>query len=189
MTYVIAGQGEHGDTLGTRSVIGPGGAQVMQTGSGVSHEESVDEQMEGFQIWFEPHLSQSVQKAPTYHQYEHEQFPIADINGATVKTVIGEGAPIQFDAEARMWDVTVPAGDSYAHPLRKDYSLAALAVRGGGSISGDADAVATPFRHKDFVVLHPEETPSAVIAAGADEELRIVIIEVPTRVNYPLYRK
>jgi hypothetical protein len=189
MTYVIAGQGEHGDTLGTRSVIGPGGAQVMQTGSGVSHEESVDEQMEGFQIWFEPHLSQSVQKAPTYHQYEHEQFPIADINGATVKTVIGEGAPIQFDAEARMWDVTVPAGGSYSQSLRKDYSLAALAVRGGGSISGDADAVATPFRHKDFVVLHPEETPSATIAAGAGEELRILIIEVPTRVNYPLYRK
>jgi redox-sensitive bicupin YhaK (pirin superfamily) len=202
MTYVIAGHGEHGDTLGTRSIIGPGGAQVMQTGSGVSHEESVDEQMEGFQIWFEPHLSQSVQKHPTYNQYEHAQFPIADADGATVKTVIGEGAPIHFDAEARMWDVTLPAGGRYAHELRKGYSLAALAVRGGGTIASgggagaDSDASdandggsAASFQHKDFVVLRPEETPSATIAADEAEELHILIIEVPERVNYPLYRK
>ncbi|WP_220446569.1 pirin family protein [Paenibacillus piri] len=35
----MSGKAEHGDSLGTRSVVGPGGAQVMQTGSGVSHEE------------------------------------------------------------------------------------------------------------------------------------------------------
>ncbi|TDF91151.1 hypothetical protein E1757_33335 [Paenibacillus piri] len=38
-TCVVSGKAEHGDSLGTRSVVGPGGAQVMQTGSGVSHEE------------------------------------------------------------------------------------------------------------------------------------------------------
>jgi redox-sensitive bicupin YhaK (pirin superfamily) len=36
----VNGKAEHGDSLGTKSTIGPGGIQVMQTGSGVSHEEA-----------------------------------------------------------------------------------------------------------------------------------------------------
>jgi redox-sensitive bicupin YhaK (pirin superfamily) len=57
MTYVVQGKAEHGDSLGTKSVVGSGGAQVMQTGSGISHEERfIGPDMEGFQIRFEPHL-------------------------------------------------------------------------------------------------------------------------------------
>ncbi|MFC4322973.1 pirin family protein [Litchfieldia salsa] len=51
ITYVVSGKAEHGDSLGTKSVVGPGGIQVMQTGSGVWHEEGfVGPNMEGFQI-------------------------------------------------------------------------------------------------------------------------------------------
>ena len=51
ITYVINGKAEHGDSLGTRSVVGAGGIQVMQTGSAVSHEEGfVGPNMQGFQI-------------------------------------------------------------------------------------------------------------------------------------------
>ena len=41
MSYVLAGEIGHYDTLGTRSRVKRGGAQVMQTGSGVSHEEEM----------------------------------------------------------------------------------------------------------------------------------------------------
>ncbi len=39
MSYALAGEIGHYDTLGTQSRVKAGGAQVMQTGSGVSHEE------------------------------------------------------------------------------------------------------------------------------------------------------
>ena len=75
ITYVISGKAEHGDSLGTRSTVGAGGLQVMQTGSGVSHEEGfVGPNMQGFQIWFEPHLSEALRRKPTYQQYDHEEF-------------------------------------------------------------------------------------------------------------------
>lgn len=37
----------------TESVVGEGGAQLMQTGSGVFHAEAIKEPTEVFQIWFE----------------------------------------------------------------------------------------------------------------------------------------
>jgi redox-sensitive bicupin YhaK (pirin superfamily) len=193
MTYVVNGKAEHGDSLGTRSVVGPGGAQVMQTGSGVYHEEGfVGPNMEGFQIWFEPYLHEAVKRMPTYNQYEHEEFPSVAAEAFTVKTVIGDGSPVKLVADARMWDVTVKPGGAFTQPLRKDYTLTALAIRGGGTVgeSGVALAAApTAFRHKDFLVLEPEQSPEAVFTAASDAELRLILIEVPARVNYPLYRK
>jgi len=41
MSYVIAGEIGHSDTLGTESRVGVGSAQVMQTGSGVYHQEEM----------------------------------------------------------------------------------------------------------------------------------------------------
>lgn len=57
LSYVLAGELGHYDTLGTRSRVKTGGAQVMQTGSGISHEEKTfGPGGEFFQIWFEPNL-------------------------------------------------------------------------------------------------------------------------------------
>lgn len=191
MTYVVNGKAEHGDSLGTRSVVGPGGAQIMQTGSGVSHEEGlVGPNMEGFQIWFEPHLSEALKMTPTYNQYEHDEFPIAETEDATVKTVIGGDAPVRIVTEARMWDVTVKPGRTFVQPLRKDYKLTALAIRGGGLVADEADSAdAAAIRHKDFAVIEPEQAAAASFTAAADAELRLILIEVPARVKYPLYHK
>jgi quercetin 2,3-dioxygenase len=46
ITYVIEGKAYHRDTLGTESVVGAGGTQLMQTGSGVSHAEALKEPSE-----------------------------------------------------------------------------------------------------------------------------------------------
>ncbi|MBM7568231.1 pirin family protein [Paenibacillus sacheonensis] len=191
MTYVVAGKAEHGDTLGTKSSIGAGGVQLMQTGSGVSHEERfVGPDMEGFQIWFEPSVQEALQTEPTYNQYEHEAFPIEQGSGFTKKTVIGEGSPIHIVADARMWDVEIEPGASYSHPVENGRSLTALAIRGGGSWSyaGQPDN-RTAFKHKDFVLVRAERSDAAVITADVETKLRLILIDVPTSVDYPLYPK
>ncbi|MBB6731414.1 pirin family protein [Cohnella zeiphila] len=191
MTYVVNGKAEHGDSLGTRSVVGPGGAQVIQTGSGVSHEEGfVGPNMEGFQIWFEPHLSEAIKRTPTYNQYDHEEFPITETEDASVKTVIDGEAPVKIVAEARMWDVTVKPGRTFVQPVRKDYNLTALAIRGDGAVADAASSKdVTALRQKDFAVIEPEQASAANFTADSDSEFRLILIEVPARVNYPLYRK
>lgn len=191
MTYVVSGKAEHGDTLGTKSTIGAGGVQLMQTGSGVSHEERfVGPDMEGFQIWFEPSIEQALKTTPTYNQYEHEAFPLVQGEGFTRKTVIGEGAPIHIVADARMWDVEIEPGAVYRHSVAEGRTLTALAIRGDGSWSyaGQPDN-RTAFKHKDFVLVRAERSDEAVIAAEGDAPLRLILIDVPTSVDYPLYPK
>ncbi|WP_028558958.1 pirin family protein [Paenibacillus pinihumi] len=190
MTYMVQGSAEHGDTLGTRSTVGAGGAQVMQTGSGVSHEERfIGPDMEGFQIWFEPHIQEALKVQPTYNQYEHEQFPIFEENGVVKKTVIGEGAPISITADARVWDVTIEPGKQYHHQVAAGRTITALAIRGSGTwANSEANTSASSFKHRDFIVVRADNNFEAIIQA-ADEPLRLILIDVPTAVDYPLYPK
>ncbi|CAH1208047.1 hypothetical protein PAECIP111893_02828 [Paenibacillus plantiphilus] len=192
MTYVVQGKAEHGDTLGTRSTVGPGGVQIMQTGSGVSHEERfIGPDMEAFQIWFEPHMESALKTKPTYNQYEHGEFPTVAGDGYVKKTVIGQDAPVEIVADARMWDVEIQPGREYRHTVPADRTLTALAIRGAGTwTNGSSDASSTTaFHHKDFIVAPADAAVETVIHATEQGPLRLILIEVPTKVDYPLYPK
>ncbi|PYI56293.1 pirin family protein [Paenibacillus flagellatus] len=194
MTYVVQGTALHGDSLGTKSEVGPGGAQVMRTGSGVSHEERfIGPDMEGFQIWFEPDLRKSRYDNPAYDQFEHEAFPSEETDGVTVKRVIGGGSPVELTVDARMWDLTLSPGGEYRHPLPAGRSLALLAIRGGGTIGDVPDDAtgAAALNQRDFAVIDAGNGTDVAVALRAkpDETLRAIAIEVPTEVDYPLYNK
>lgn len=191
MTYVVAGNANHGDTLGTDSTVGTGGAQVMQTGSGVSHQEKISANSELFQIWFEPELTEAIRRKPTYRQHEHEDFPQeSHAAGYRVKTVIGPGSPVQLVTDIELWDVEVNSGAQYQHQVPAGYTLTALAIRGQGTWgeAGESKQPA-PFHHKDFI-LAPADSETVVEVTNTDEGImRLLLIKVPTTVNYPLFPK
>ena len=186
ISYVLAGELGHYDTLGNRSRVGPGGAQVMQTGSGVSHEEeTVGEHTEFFQIWFEPYLREALLRPPTYAAVAHEEFPAYVSGGASVKTILGQHSPVTLVADARMHDVTLAPRARGERPLAAGRSLAVVTISGGGTIRTD-DGAEADVRKGDFAVIHAHE--AAVIKGTAhDEPWRWVVIEAPTTVDYPLY--
>ncbi|TFE26666.1 pirin family protein [Cohnella luojiensis] len=187
MTYGIAGQGTHIDTLGTESILRAGDIQLMQTGSGVSHSESVEAGFEGFQIWFEPYLNDAVKRVPTYSLFKHEQFPVAKHNGVEIKTIVGDDSPIRLVTDAEMVDVNVDNGASYTYRLLPNRFLAGLAIRGGGTFSS-LGKKAISFEHKDFLVFHAEDEDEIIFQANG-EKLRIILIDIPEKVDYPLYQK
>ncbi|MGO4547328.1 pirin family protein [Paenibacillus sp. 2TAB23] len=191
MTYVVNGLVEHGDTLGTESTVGPGGAQIMQTGSGVSHREKITgPDAEIFQIWFEPNLNEAVKRTPTYHEYNAEDFPVSTRSGVRIKTIIGEEAPVQLVADVRVWDLTLESEAEYAFTIPEGYSAAALAIRGDGLWSfGPEGTSKALFKQKDFTVMESEGQAESIRLVNGEQPFRMIMIQVPTQVDYPLYQR
>jgi redox-sensitive bicupin YhaK (pirin superfamily) len=186
ITYVVNGKAEHGDSLGTKSTVGPGGIQVMQTGSGVYHQEAfIGPDFDGFQIWFEPYLNEAILREPKYSQYNHQDFSTIKRDKSIVKKVIGQESPVQLVADVQMWDVEVEPGATYSHDIDTDRSLAVLAFEGDGSVVSSNNSVS--FNEKDFFVANSKETQRVTIQSTS--KLRLIILEVPTNVGYPVYPK
>ncbi|CAK4858062.1 unnamed protein product [Aphanomyces euteiches] len=187
MSYGLAGQGIHKDTLGTVSTMSAGDIQLMQTGSGVSHAESVEAGYEGFQIWLEPYLNDAIKREPTYALFKHEEFPILASEGIKVKTLLGEGSPVQLVTDAQMLDIEIEHGASFVHRVLPNWTVAALAIRGGGSFTTIGQKEQS-FEHRDFMVFQSDEEDELTLQASG-ERLRIIFIEIPAKVDYPLYQK
>ena len=55
ITYVLAGEVDHGDSLGNKGTLGAGDVQWMTAGSGIMHQEmprgDTAGRMHGFQLW------------------------------------------------------------------------------------------------------------------------------------------
>ncbi|NDI33954.1 pirin family protein [Chengkuizengella sediminis] len=185
LSYVLKGNSYHRDTLNTESVVSAGGAQLMKAGSGLSHAESHREPTEMLQIWFEPYLKEAIHREPTYTNYIHDEFVTTDKDGVKIKTIIGENSPIDIITDAQMYDVTISSGSSYQHTLASNRTLAGLIIKGDGSITSKN---AIEFKHKDFVNVHSSEEGEVTFHSD-NGEVRIIFIEVPIKVDYPLYSK
>ncbi len=186
MSYALKGEIGHYDTLGNRSRVKAGGAQVMQTGSGVSHEEeTVGDRTEFFQIWFEPNLKETIKQPPTYREFTHEDFPIQTLEGVTLKSIMGEDGPVSIKAEAIMNDIIISPGHSFTWKLKKDYSLAMVVIDGKGMLFDESNGNKNYLKRKDFALAHAEQDSRISLQAKGDGDFRLTIIQVPAKVDYP----
>jgi len=119
ITYVLAGEVEHGDSLGNRGVLGAGSVQWMTAGRGILHQEmprgDSAGRMHGFQLW--ANLPSSLKMTtPRYQDISGSDIPeVVDDDGTKVRVICGDfwGAkgPVEgVAAYPRYLDVTVPAG-------------------------------------------------------------------------------
>tara|TARA_B100000315_G_scaffold254582_1_gene295943 strand:- start:67 stop:915 length:849 start_codon:yes stop_codon:yes gene_type:complete len=189
MSYVIEGEIGHGDTLGTVSRVKTGGAQVMQTGSGVSHEEeTLGNHTEFFQIWFEPFLQEAFKRTPTYREFNHDAFPIDKQKGTSIKSIIGRDAPVTIETDVTMQDVSIDPGRKYQRDLAAGRSLAIVIISGKGALIDKTKREKNNIERKNFAVIHAKKEATISIEAESNDPLRLAIIEVPAKVDYPLYK-
>lgn len=184
-SYVVSGKLGHYDTLGNQRAVGAGGIQVMQTGSGVSHEEAMLEPNTQFlQIWFEPNLNDAVTRPATYADYEAGDLASSTIGGVEFTPLLGEGAPMQLVADATVRIVRVSRDEVYERAVSEGRSIALLVLDGEGVLT-DERRVAV----RDFLVLDGDHETTLSIATAPNQYLELVEIEVPTHVDYPLYKQ
>ena len=93
VTYVLAGEVEHGDSLGNRGVIAAGDVQWMTAGRGIIHQEmpqgDAAGRMHGFQLWANLPSSQKM-TAPRYQEIKAADIPaVTDDDGTRVLVVCG----------------------------------------------------------------------------------------------------
>lgn len=116
ITYVLAGEVEHGDSLGNKGTLGAGDVQWMTAGSGIMHQEmpsgNAQGQMHGFQLW--ANLPGSLKMtAPRYQDVRAGDIPeVIDDDGTKVRVVIGE-----------FWGKRGPVDGIAADPLYLDISV------------------------------------------------------------------
>ena len=185
MSYVFEGSVGHTDSAGNSSRVSAGGAQVMQTGSGISHQEEMHgERTDFFQIWFEPDLRQSLRKQPVYGDFEDSDFPHREEDGVRIKQVIGGDGPVLIDAPVQVEDIHLAPGASHSLRLPAHHALASVVVAGSGRWGGDGLETLQEVSARDFAVLKTGEEVDVTLCS--DDGLRVVNVITPLRVDYPL---
>jgi len=148
ITYMLAGNVEHGDSLGNRGSLGAGDVQWMTAGSGILHQEmpkgDVDGRMHGFQLWANLPASLKMTR-PRYQDVAARDIPaVTDDDGTRVRVICGDfwGAKGPVDgvaADPRYLDVFVPAGRRKHLPLDRSRNAFAYVFAGSGSFRDASD--------------------------------------------------
>jgi len=130
ITYLLAGRMRHKDSAGHESVIGPGGVQYMNAGSGVVHSEMPEQRdgrLAGFQLWLNLPKTHKMD-APAYQQYDADEMPLERrLGGENLRVIMGETSmgthgPIQDDITKVLYcDVHIAAGQKFEESLSSGF--------------------------------------------------------------------
>src|SRR5271167_468305 len=153
ITYVLAGEVEHGDSLGNRGAIASGDVQWMTAGSGIIHQEMPKGdsagRMHGFQLW--GNLPSSLKMTPPrYQEVGAVDIPeVTDDDGTRVRIVCGsfwgKAGPVDgVAAEPVYLDVSVPPGRRKTLPVETTRHAFAYVFAGGGKFCNASGPLDVP---------------------------------------------
>jgi redox-sensitive bicupin YhaK (pirin superfamily) len=178
VTYMLAGEVEHGDSLGNDGVIGPGDVQWMTAGGGIIHQEMprrVDGRMRGFQLWVNLPAADKMME-PRYRDVLAAAIPEVTVgNGVAVKVIAGEvdsvrGPVSDVIVDPEYLDIRLEAGAELERTTAKGHTVFAYAVEGHGRVG--------PGRGHELsggqLALFSDGT--SVGAAAGDDGLRFLLV-------------
>jgi hypothetical protein len=142
ISYVISGELEHKDSLGTGSVIRPGDVQRMTAGTGIRHSEfnaSRTMPVHFLQVWILP------DQTGLRPSYEQKHFPLSDRTDRLrlVADAHGTGGALTIHQDIRLYAGHLTAGSALELPLQKErygwlqVATGALSIQGQAVQEGD----------------------------------------------------
>ena len=137
ISYVLAGELAHQDSMGNVKGIPPGDIQRMSAGTGVMHSEfnhAKDQETHLLQIWIEPSVNEI---SPSYEQItiptEEKRKTLRLVASPT-----GEQGSVTIYADAKMYAGIFDQGDSYQQILNPQRKAYLHLVRGNITVNGHA---------------------------------------------------
>lgn len=144
ITYVLAGDVEHGDSLGNRGVLGAGDVQWMTAGRGIMHQEMPKGdalgRMHGFQLWANLPAAEKM-TAPRYQDVKSADIPeVTEDDGTKARIICGEfwgrRGPVEgVAADPRYVDISVPPNLSRRFRVEVDRHAFAYIFAGSGDFA------------------------------------------------------
>ncbi|QGG42291.1 pirin family protein [Aeromicrobium yanjiei] len=141
VTWPLAGEIRHRDSLGSELVLRPGELNLMTSGDGVSHSEfsvgDPDAPMHGLQLWVA--LPAGARRGPAEFEH-HPDLPTATGDGWSATVLLGEvaGAVSPATTHTPIVGAEVRVRPGFVRlPLRDDFEHAVLAVDGPVTVDGE----------------------------------------------------
>jgi redox-sensitive bicupin YhaK (pirin superfamily) len=142
VSWLLAGEVLHRDSLGNEQLIRPGQLNLMTAGVGISHSEETPPEhspwLHGVQLWVA--LPADDRQTPPRFEH-HAELPVFSAGGVDVTVVMGELAGVSSPAHTYTplvcADLALAAGSSTRLPLRPDFEYAALTLSGTVRVDGE----------------------------------------------------
>lgn len=143
---MLAGDVEHGDSLGNSGVIGDGDVQWMTAGSGIIHQDmpkgDAAGRMYGFQLWANLPARHKMMD-PRYRDIASDRIAlVSSAEDVEIRVVAGEvdgvSGPVEgIVIDPEYLDVSVPPRTELVHPARRERNVFAYVFEGEAEFAGD----------------------------------------------------
>jgi len=136
ISYVLEGELEHKDSMGTGSIIRPGDVQRMSAGTGVRHSEanpSRQELVHFLQIWILPN------RRGLTPSYEQKSFSVAERTGALrlVASMDGRDGSVNVHQDVSLFASLLDAGAMVRHVVAPGRAAWIQVAKGEVAIAGE----------------------------------------------------
>ncbi|MBN1410443.1 MAG: pirin family protein [Spirochaetales bacterium] len=164
ITYVLAGEVEHGDSMGNKGIISAGDVQWMTAGSGIIHQEMPEGddsgRMYGFQLWANLPAADKMMD-PRYRGILDKDIPVVEI-GSNVKirvisgTVNGVQGPVrEIVTDPEYLDISLRQNSNFMYEVKNGYTVFVYVIEGNGFFSPDKN---TLFKNYDLILFDDGDT-------------------------------
>jgi hypothetical protein len=160
LTYLLDGEIEHRDSLGSLQTIRPGEVNLMTAGAGITHSErspvsarTTSGKLFGLQTWIALPADQQ-EIAPAFDHYAAGQIPMVEADGIKLSLVVGQSdglrSPVKTYSDTMYADLVLDGGARYQ--LKAEHVERAVYV-----VSGAVEIVGQEgqFAAGEFVVFKP----------------------------------
>lgn len=164
ISYVLAGELAHEDSMGNIKGIPPGDVQRMSAGTGVTHSEfnhAKDQTTHFLQIWIEP----NVMEIPP--SYEQKSIPLSEKQGklCLIASPDGSGNAVKIHADAKVYAGLFDGHQSQKLDLDLQRKAYVHLIRGSLHVND------IPLLSGDALLIENES--SLLISGGKDAEVLV----------------
>ena len=139
ITYMFEGGMQHTDNLGNSGTVHGGGAQRFTAGRGLVHSEMPEGHAAGIQLWI--NLPQGLKGVdPEYQQVEKGEVPLTEVEGGSIRTIVGEGGPIELKTGVEYLDVSLESGARLERLVPEEFRGFIYLVEGSINVNGETVA-------------------------------------------------